>query len=103
MREACYVPAQLKRKSSTLMKFLDQEGGRLSTERHLRSLQLTAKLYQGVAAHAPALLPLVSRAQACMEEQFERYRLLEEGRARLLRRLHAGVMRDVLAKDKEAA
>mmetsp|Transcript_129405 Transcript_129405/g.235211 ORF Transcript_129405/g.235211 Transcript_129405/m.235211 type:complete len:434 (-) Transcript_129405:48-1349(-) len=96
LREACHVPAQLKKKSSILMKFLDQEGGRLSTEKHLRSLQAISKLYGAVMTHAPALQPLAGRAKAAMESEFERYQQLEQAHARLLQKLHLVVTRGVM-------
>lgn len=96
-KEACVVPAQLKKKSSTLMKFLDQEGGRLNTERHLRGLQAAAKLYRGVEVHAPSLMSLAGRAKIAMEEEFTRYRQLEQRHVRQLQQLHITVMKDVLS------
>merc|ERR1712032_1232080 len=98
LREACLVPAQLKKKTQVLMKFLDQEGGRLNTERHLRGLQTAAKLYHGVAVHAPVLQPLAGRAKAAMEEEFAKYRRLQQRHARLLQQVHLKVVRGVVTK-----
>eukprot|EP00933_Yihiella_yeosuensis_P084680 TRINITY_DN99293_c0_g1_i1.p1 TRINITY_DN99293_c0_g1~~TRINITY_DN99293_c0_g1_i1.p1 ORF type:complete len:337 (+),score=64.65 TRINITY_DN99293_c0_g1_i1:108-1118(+) len=95
-REACYVPARLKREASFLMKVLDQEGGRLKTRRHLRSLEAVKKLYDEVSTCAPAILPFASRAKSEMEMQFSRYLQLEEGHNRALQRLHLSVTRGVL-------
>lgn len=102
LREACHVPAQLKKKSSILMKFLDQEGGRLSTEKHLRSLQASSKLYGAVMTHAPSLQPLAGRAKAAMESEFDRYQQLEQAHSRLLQKLHLVVTRGVLVQDSNA-
>lgn len=93
MREACYVPATLKKEASFLMKFLDHEGGRLKTDRHLRSVESCRRLYQEVAHAAPNLLPLAGRAKAEMEEEFARYLQLEESHNRALQRLQLGVVR----------
>mmetsp|Transcript_4378 Transcript_4378/g.7761 ORF Transcript_4378/g.7761 Transcript_4378/m.7761 type:complete len:310 (-) Transcript_4378:45-974(-) len=95
-REGCLMPARLKRETSFLMKIFDQEGGRLNTRRHLRSLEACKKLYNEVAAHAPALLPLAGRAKLEMENQFSRYLSLEEAHNRALQRLHLGVARGLL-------
>jgi len=103
LKEACYVPAQLKRKSCSIMRFLDQEGGRLGTERHLRGLQAADKLYRGVAAHAPSLLALAGKAKAAMEEEFARYQKLDRCRTRALQQLHLCVTRDLLAPSPAAA
>lgn len=87
VKESCIAPAQVKKKSSNLMKFLDQEGGRLNTERHLRGLQAAAKLCRGVSVHAPSVQPLASQAKVAMEEEFAKYRQLEQGHTRQLQRL----------------
>lgn len=93
MREACHLPAKLKKESSFLMKFLDQEGGRLKTSQHLRSLQACKRLYHEVAQAAPSLLPLAGRAKTEMEEEFARYMRLEDSHCRTLQRLHLAVTR----------
>merc|ERR1712072_184152 len=93
MREACYVPARLKKETTFLMKFLDHDGGRLKTSRHLRSLEACKRLYQEVASTAPNLLPLAGRAKAEMEEAFARYLKLEEYHSRTLQRLQLAVTR----------
>jgi hypothetical protein len=93
MREACHLPAKLKKESTFLMKFLDQEGGRLKTSRHLRSLQACKRLYDEVAQAAPNLLPLAGRAKTEMEEEFARYMRLEDSHCRTLQRLHLAVTR----------
>ncbi|CAE8711538.1 unnamed protein product [Polarella glacialis] len=97
-REACYLPARLKRETSFLMKIFDQEGGRLKTKRHLRSLESCKKLYEEVVAQAPSVLPLASRTKSDMEVLFSRYLQLEEGHNRALQRLHMAVTRG-LVKD----
>jgi len=100
MREACYLPARLKRESGFLVKIMDQAGGRLKTRKHMRSLEACKKLYDEVAAHAPAVLPLASRAKAEMEAEFARYLQLEEAHSRALHRLHMAVTRGLL-QDKD--
>lgn len=97
IREACVVPAQLKKKSSALMRCLDQEGGRLNIEKRMRGLEAAAKLYQNVALHAPSLQPLASRAKTSMEAEFARYRQLEQQHSRLLQQLQINVMREALS------
>jgi len=93
MREACHLPARLKKETTFLMKLLDQEGGRLKTSRHLRSLQACKRLYHEVAQAAPNLLPLAGRAKTEMEEEFARYMRLEDSHCRTLQRLHLAVTR----------
>jgi len=94
-REACFMPARLKRETSFLMKIFDQES-RLNSRRHLRSLEACKKLYDEVARHAPALLPMAGRAKLEMENQFSRFLSLEEAHNRSLQRLHVGVTRGLL-------
>mmetsp|Transcript_94156 Transcript_94156/g.266433 ORF Transcript_94156/g.266433 Transcript_94156/m.266433 type:complete len:358 (-) Transcript_94156:214-1287(-) len=96
LREACYLPAWIKRESGFLMKMLDQEGGRLKTKQHLRSLEVCKRLYSEVVAHAPSLLPLASRAKSEMEAAFTRYLQLEEAHSRALQRLHFQVTRELV-------
>jgi len=96
LREACYLPARLKRESSFLVRMLDQEGGRLKTKKHLQSLQVCKRLYDDIAAQAPSLLPLVGRAKSDMEATFNRYLRLEESHSRTLQRVHLGVTRGCL-------
>lgn len=95
-RKACYAPAELKRKSSILMKFLDQEGGRLNMEKHFRSLQANSKLYAAITAQAPALQTLAGRAKASMEAEFEKYQSLARNHTEQLHRLHLMVTRGLL-------
>lgn len=102
-REACLVPAQLKRRSAALMRSLDQEGGRRTTEKRLRGLEAAAKLHRAVAKHAPALRPLAGRAEAGMLDEFARYRQLERRHAQLLQNLHASVARGVLSSGATTA
>lgn len=99
LREVCYLPAWIKRESAFLMKMLDQEGGRLKTKRHLRSLEVCKRLYSEVTTHAPSLLPLASRAKSEMEATFTRYLQFEEAHSRTLQRLHFQVTKE-LVKDK---
>lgn len=101
IREACIVPAELKKKSNAFMKFLDQEGGRLNTEKHLRGLQAAAKLYDTIAVRAPALQLMASQAKAAMESTFLRYQQLEQQHTRLLQTVNLSVMRDVLEQSNE--
>lgn len=77
LREACYIPAHMRQQRRSIIKFLDQEGGRLNTEQRKRGLQVVAKLYHEVAANAPALQQLASRAKTAMEHEFERFQWLE--------------------------
>merc|ERR1711865_1140650 len=93
MREACYIPARLKKETTFLVKLLDHEGGRLKTSRHLRSLEACKRLYQDVASSAPSLLPMAGRAKAEMEEEFARYQRLEENHVRTLQRVQLAVTR----------
>mmetsp|Transcript_21103 Transcript_21103/g.58485 ORF Transcript_21103/g.58485 Transcript_21103/m.58485 type:complete len:84 (+) Transcript_21103:979-1230(+) len=79
------------------MRFLDQEGGRLSNERCMRSLQAAEKLVRAVASRAPALRSLAERARSAAEEQFARYARLERQHARALQRVHLGVVKGLLA------
>ncbi|CAK9101093.1 unnamed protein product [Durusdinium trenchii] len=67
LREACYLPAQLKKKSSMLTKFLDQEGGRLQLEKHLRASSAVQQLYRRVGSEAPEATALAGRVKADME------------------------------------
>eukprot|EP00930_Biecheleria_cincta_P056891 TRINITY_DN42909_c0_g1_i1.p1 TRINITY_DN42909_c0_g1~~TRINITY_DN42909_c0_g1_i1.p1 ORF type:complete len:331 (-),score=94.29 TRINITY_DN42909_c0_g1_i1:119-1111(-) len=97
-REACFIPARLKRDTSFLRKIFDQEGARLKTRRHMRSLDACKKLYDEVAARAPSMLPLASRVKLEMENQFSRYLQLEEGHNRALQRLHLSFTRGLLQK-----
>lgn len=101
LREACYLPARVKRESGFLVKALDQEGGRLKTRQHLRSLEACKRLYDEVSDKAPGLLPLAGRAKAEMESEFARYLQLEEAHSRALQRLHLVVTRDIYSRDKE--
>merc|ERR1712226_303975 len=66
LREACIVPAQLKRKSAALVRSL--EGGQVDTERRARGLQTAVKLYDAVSSRAPALETLATKALADVEE-----------------------------------
>jgi len=95
LRDACRGPAQLKKQSTSMLKCLDQAGGRLRTERHARSLQSSARLYDQVATRAPALQPLAWRAKEAMNEEFDRYRRLSQSHEQCLRRLHLAVARGV--------
>eukprot|EP00811_Abedinium_folium_P037140 NODE_9783_length_1400_cov_2.371563.p1 GENE.NODE_9783_length_1400_cov_2.371563~~NODE_9783_length_1400_cov_2.371563.p1 ORF type:complete len:317 (-),score=105.47 NODE_9783_length_1400_cov_2.371563:448-1362(-) len=98
MRQACYLPAQLKRQSSAMTRSLDREGGRLGTQRRQRGLQVGSQLYKSVQVHAPQLLPLAGLAKASMEDEFARYKHLEERHARMLDWLQLAVAKDVLAQ-----
>lgn len=95
-REACFIPARLKRDTSFLRKIFDQEGTRLKTRRHMRSLEACKKLYDEVAVRAPSVLPLASRVKLETENEFARYRQLEEGHNRALQRLHLAFTRGLL-------
>lgn len=99
LREACYMPAKMKRESSFLIRMLDQEGGRLNTRRHLQGLKLCKRLYDDVAAKAPSLLPAAGGARSQMEAEFTRYLALEESHGRALQRVHLAVTRGLLQGD----
>jgi len=96
MRESCYVPAKLKKRSGALMKFLEQEGGRLNTEKFARGAQVCTKLYTAVATDASSLQALAARAKVSFDESFEKYQRHEQSHAKLLKRLHLEVTRGVL-------
>lgn len=92
LREACYEPAQLTKRSSALMKSLE---GR-TTEKHLRSLQACRKLYDAVSVSASMLLAYASRVKTAFDETFARYLRLANAHSQLLHRLHLGVAKGVL-------
>lgn len=96
LREACYLPAQLKKKSKILMKFLEPEGGRLATERNLRGVEHCEKLYQEVSVSAPNLQQLAGRAKSDMDAAFARYLRLEKSQGQLLQRMHLNVTKGLL-------
>lgn len=98
MREECHLPAELKKKSSILLKALDSQGGRLSTEKRQRCLQSTSKLYTAIAAQAPGLLPLASRVKVATEAEIGRYESLEQAHANQVHRLHLLATRGVLGQ-----
>mmetsp|Transcript_92632 Transcript_92632/g.276251 ORF Transcript_92632/g.276251 Transcript_92632/m.276251 type:complete len:355 (+) Transcript_92632:64-1128(+) len=100
LREACYLPARVKRESGFLVKLLDRGGGRMKARRHLKGLEACKRLYDEVNTHAPAALPLAGRAKADMEAEFARSLRLEEAHSRALQRLHMAVTRDLLC-DRE--
>eukprot|EP00929_Paragymnodinium_shiwhaense_P089310 TRINITY_DN49471_c0_g1_i7.p1 TRINITY_DN49471_c0_g1~~TRINITY_DN49471_c0_g1_i7.p1 ORF type:complete len:334 (+),score=88.37 TRINITY_DN49471_c0_g1_i7:178-1179(+) len=102
LREACYMPARLKRESSFLVRILDREGGRLKTRKHLQGLQTCKRLYDEVAAKAPGLLPLAGRVKTGMEALFTKYLRLEESHGRALQTLHLTVTRGLL-RDGDAS
>jgi len=104
LREACYVPARLRRESGFLVRALDQgAGGRLNTRKHLWGIEACTKLYEGVSSQAPSLLPLMGRVRADLEAQFARYLQLEEAHNRALQRLHVAVTRDVYSRNDRPA
>ncbi|CAE7213910.1 unnamed protein product [Symbiodinium sp. CCMP2592] len=78
LREACYLPAQLKKKSSTLMKFLEEEGGRAKMEKHLRGREAVVKLYHSVAQQAPDLQAAAGRVKSEMDLVLRRYQELQQ-------------------------
>ncbi|CAE7943254.1 crop [Symbiodinium sp. KB8] len=87
LREACYLPAQLKKKSSTLMKFLE-EGGRVKMEKHLRGREAVVKLYHSVAQQAPDLQAAAGRVKSEMDLALRRYQELQQEHSRLLQLFH---------------
>eukprot|EP00929_Paragymnodinium_shiwhaense_P090027 TRINITY_DN50258_c0_g1_i1.p1 TRINITY_DN50258_c0_g1~~TRINITY_DN50258_c0_g1_i1.p1 ORF type:complete len:533 (-),score=118.23 TRINITY_DN50258_c0_g1_i1:17-1615(-) len=103
LREACIVPAELKRKGAVLVSPLDREGGRLTTDRCRRAVQTAEQLCGAVSADAPQLRPLASRALLAVEEGFTRYTRLQQSHERLVRGAHLAVMRGVLASDSAAS
>ena len=100
LRETCYLPAQLKKKSSTLMKFLE-EGGRLKTEKHLRGRETVAKLYHCVAQQAPELQATAGRVKSEMESAFARFQELQLQHGRLLQLFHLTLARGALSPGVE--
>jgi len=96
LREACVVPAQLKRKGASLIAGLDQEGGRMDSERRKRSVEAAAKLHRAVSAQVPALQPFAQRAMVAMQEEFARYQQLERQHARMVQRAQLVVMNGAL-------
>jgi len=104
LREACYLPARIKRESGFLVKLLDQGGSRTQAQRHRKSLESCKRLYEEVAAHAPAALPLAGRVKLQMETQFNRFQSLTDAHGRALQQVHLAVTRDLLGdKDKEGS
>lgn len=102
LREACYLPARLKRESGFLVRLLDQGCGRGKARRHQRSLEASRRLYEEVAAHAPSVLPLAGRTKADLEAEFSRLQRLEEAHNRALQRLHLAVTRHLMCdKDRD--
>lgn len=93
-----YLPLQIRKQSGMLMKFLDAEGTRRNTEKHMRGLQTVAKLYKSVQCQAPGLLPLAGLAKTSVEEEFARYRWLEENHSRLLQWLQYSLTRGILTQ-----
>ncbi|CAJ1360319.1 unnamed protein product [Effrenium voratum] len=100
LREACFLPAQLKKKSSVLTKFLE-EGGRHKMEKHLRGRDTVTKLYKSVAEQAPELQALAGRAKSEMDAAFARYQQLQLQHSRLLQQLRLDLARDALSASPE--
>jgi len=96
LREACYLPARIKRESNFLMKLMDRGDSRMKTRKHMKSSEACKRLYEEVARHAPPALPLAGRVKADMETEHSRFLRLEEAHSRALQRLHMAVTRDVL-------
>lgn len=96
-REACYLPAQLKKKSSMLTKFLDQEGGRLKLEKHLRGREVVAKLYRSVAQQAPECQAIAGRVKTDMDAAFANLQQLQAQHQRQLQQLHLNLARNAFS------
>lgn len=96
-REACYLPAQLKKKSSMLTKFLDQEGGRLKLEKHLRGREMVAKLYRSVAQQAPECQAIAGRVKTDMDAAFANLQQLQAQHQRQLQQLHLNLARNAFS------
>lgn len=98
LREACYVPARLRRESGFFIKALDQcADQRLAVKRQQRAVDSCSQLYDRVSEEVPALVALAGRVRTDAASQFARYLQLEEAHARALRKLHVAVTRDVFA------
>lgn len=97
LREACYLPAQLKKKSSMLTKFLDQEGGRLKLEKHLRGREVVAKLYRSVAQQAPGCQAIAGRVKTDMDAAFANLQQLQAQHQRQLQQLHLNLARNAFS------
>lgn len=97
LREACYLPAQLKKKSSMLTKFLDQEGGRLKLEKHLRGREVVAKLYRSVAQQAPECQAIAGRVKTDMDAAFANLQQLQAQHQRQLQQLHLKLARNAFS------
>lgn len=97
LREACYLPAQLKKKSSMLTKFLDQEGGRLKLEKHLRGREVVAKLYRSVAQQAPECQAIAGRVKTDMDAAFANLQQLQAQHQRQLQQLHLNLARNAFS------
>lgn len=97
LREACYLPAQLKKKSSMLTKFLDQEGGRLKLEKHLRGREVVAKLYCSVAQQAPECQAIAGRVKTDMDAAFANLQQLQAQHQRQLQQLHLNLARNAFS------
>eukprot|EP00435_Cladocopium_sp_Y103_P037827 s2354_g10.t1 len=97
LREACYLPAQLKKKSSMLTKFLDQEGGRLKLEKHLRGREVVAKLYRSVAQQAPECQAIAGRVKTDMDAAFANLQQLQALHQRQLQQLHLNLARNAFS------
>ena len=95
LREACYLPAQLKKKSQTLMKFLEE--GRVKTEKHLRGRETVAKLYNSIAQQAPELQAAAGRVKSEMDLTFARYQELQQQHSRLLQLFHLTLARGAMS------
>lgn len=96
LREACYLPAQLKKKSSMLTKFLDQ-GGRLKLEKHLRGREVVAKLYRSVAQQAPECQAIAGRVKTDMDAAFANLQQLQAQHQRQLQQLHLNLARNAFS------
>lgn len=98
LREACVVPAVMKKKSSVLTQGLDQAGSKVEREHHLRALQTCAKLYQEVCLQAEHLEPLANHAKSFMEAEFARFQELQKQHSAALDQIQLGIMRSTVAE-----
>lgn len=100
LREACYLPAQLKKKSGMLTKFLDQEGGRLKLEKHMRGREVVAKLYRTVAQQAPECQAIAGRVKTDMDAAFTILQQLHAQHQRQLQNLHLNLAKNAFSPNQ---
>merc|ERR1712137_222029 len=91
-----HIPAQIKKQSGSVLKFLDLESkGLTSSDKQLRRLQTINRLQNAVQSYAPALVPLVGIAKTAMEEEFARCKWLDENHRRMCQWLQHAVTKGI--------